>query len=94
MTAPTHDCGATAKGEGREKALVPQSKGGQSRFHSAAEVLTNTVIGGAGAWVIVYLCMRLIPDPALAATVSVVSCAIWSLVRGYSLRRWFNRRPA
>lgn len=66
----------------------------QTRRQSAAEALTHTIVGGVVAWVIVYLSMTLIPDPALAATVSVVSCAIWSLVRGYWLRRWFNGRAA
>lgn len=62
----------------------------QTRLQSALEVATNTIVGGLGAWVIVYMSMRLIANPALAATVSVVCCAVWSLVRGYAVRRWFE----
>ena len=66
----------------------------QTRMQSLAETVTNTVVGGMGAWVIVYLSMTLIPSPKLAATVSVVTCAVWSLGRGYAVRRWFNRSAA
>lgn len=61
----------------------------QTRLGSLIEALTNTIVGGLGAWVIVYACMTLIKDPALAATVSVCLCAVWSLLRSYTLRRVF-----
>jgi hypothetical protein len=63
----------------------------QSRGGSAIEVCVNTVTGMVGSWVIAYFCMKLIPDRATAAAVTVAGCTVWSLVRGYCIRRYFTR---
>lgn len=55
------------------------------------EVGTNTVVGMAGSWAISYTCIVTIKDHALAAAAAVAGCTIWSLVRGYWIRRRFAR---
>lgn len=64
----------------------------QTQLQSMAETFTNTGLGAVGSWVIVYACFHYIPDKAVATTVSVFYCTVWSLVRGYCVRRWFNKR--
>jgi hypothetical protein len=64
----------------------------QTRRQSLTEAVTNTVIGGAINWVIVFACVSLIRDPAAAASASVVLCTVHSLLRGYVVRRTFARQ--
>lgn len=64
----------------------------QSKRHSALEVCANTAIGFVGSWIITMACISEIKEPAVAATVSVVVCTVWSLLRGYTIRRHFNAR--
>lgn len=64
----------------------------QTRRQSIIEVTTNTAIGMVGSWLITYACMTLIADRTTAATVTVIGCTVWSLVRGYWIRRRFNGR--
>ena len=64
----------------------------QSRRHSAIEVFTGTAIGFVGSWIITFLTFSYIREPAVAATTGVVLCTVWSLVRGYTIRRHFSQR--
>ena len=61
----------------------------QSKKQSLIEVTTSTVIGLLGSWVIAYAVMTEIEDRAMASTVTVAGCTLWSLVRGYWIRRSF-----
>lgn len=61
----------------------------QTRRQSVIEVCTNTAVGMAGSWLITYATMSYVKDIALAAAITVAGCTIWSLVRGYWLRRRF-----
>lgn len=63
----------------------------QTRLHSAAEVVTNTATGFIGSWVIAFFVMTTFEDRATAATITVLGCTVWSLVRGWTIRRAFNR---
>lgn len=65
--------------------------GVQTRRQSVIEVITNTFVGMAGSWVIAYLTLLAIQDRAMAATVTVLGCTVWSLMRGYWIRRRFTR---
>lgn len=65
--------------------------GAQSRRQSAVEVVTNTAAGMAGSWVIAYVTMSVVQDRSTAAAVTVAGCTVWSLVRGYFIRRRFER---
>ncbi len=64
----------------------------QTRLGSLIEVLTGTFTGMIGSWLICYVSFRYIPELALATTVSTIGCTVWSLVRGYCVRRWFTTR--
>lgn len=64
----------------------------QSRRDSMVEVLTNTAVGFVGSWIITWLSFKYVPQASVAATVSVVGCTVWSLVRGYSIRRHFAKK--
>lgn len=59
-----------------------------------AEAVTNTVLGGVVNWLLVFVCVSLIHDPAAAASVSVCLCTVHSLLRGYFVRRSFARKEA
>jgi len=61
----------------------------QSRKHSVIEVCSNTGLGFIGSWIITFLVMLYVIDKAVAATTSVILCTIWSLIRGYFVRRHF-----
>ncbi|MNK29181.1 hypothetical protein D3C87_475710 [compost metagenome] len=62
----------------------------QTRRQSAVEVVTNTAAGMLGSWVIAYATMSAISDRATAAAVTVAGCTVWSLARGYWIRRRFD----
>ncbi len=64
----------------------------QTPTQSAFEVGTNTVLGLVGSWFICYASMVLFSDRGAAAAAAVAGCTVWSLVRGYALRRYFERR--
>ncbi len=64
----------------------------QSRRHSLYEVLTGTFVGMNGSWLIPWLTFKYVATPSVAATVSVFFCTIWSLIRGYAIRRHFAKK--
>lgn len=63
----------------------------QTKRQSLIETCSNTFIGMVGSWLITLMCIRGITDPFSATTVTVLLCTIWSLVRGYWVRRVFNK---
>lgn len=63
----------------------------QTRRQSAVEVVTNTFVGMAGSWLITYVTLSLVEGKATGTTVTVIGCTIWSLARGYWIRRRFAR---
>ena len=64
----------------------------QSKKGTIIEILTNTGIGLVGSWLITYSVMHLKLNPAVAATIVCGLCTVWSIVRGYGIRRFFNTR--
>lgn len=66
----------------------------QSRMQTTLEVCSNTFIGMAGSWALTWLCLTLYEDRTQAATASVLYCTVWSLVRGWVIRRTFNKMAA
>jgi len=62
----------------------------QTRIDSAKEVFFGTVVGMIGSWLITMGCLYTIDDKVAAGSVTVALCTVWSLVRGYAVRRWFN----
>ena len=65
----------------------------QSKRQTMKEVLSGTTLGMVGSWLITMGCIALFPnDPVTAATVATGGCTIWSLTRGYAIRRYFNKQ--
>lgn len=64
----------------------------QSKLDSIKEVGLNTFIGLVIAFVITRLTFHFISDLNTASFVSCGLCTVWSLVRGYGLRRYFENR--
>lgn len=64
----------------------------QSKKESLIETSTNTFFGLVVAWIITYFTMKYIVDIKIATTVSVFLCTVWSLFRGYMVRRYFATR--
>ena len=67
----------------------------QSKRHSAMETATNTAVGFVGSYFITFACFH-IPAADLAAKTlyATLGCTVWSLLRGYFLRRLFNHLHA
>lgn len=64
----------------------------QTRWESLKEVGWGTFIGLIGAWIITRLSMEFIDNRDIATTVSCLGCTVWSLFRGYHVRRYFDKR--
>ena len=63
----------------------------QTRRQAVIEVTTNTVVGMVGSWVISYTAVAMVEDKVFAVTIATIGCTIWSLVRGYYIRRRFAK---
>ena len=67
---------------------------GQSRRWSLIETTTNTVVGFAGSYLLMaYAVPAIWPNiqPSQGQSFAVVVLfTVWSLIRGYGLRRFFN----
>lgn len=64
----------------------------QSRKDSMLEAIVNIAFGAVIAWFITYTANAYVNNHAVAATVSVAGCTVWSFVRQYFVRRYFNAR--
>lgn len=66
----------------------------QSKRHSALETATNTAVGFVGSYFITFSCFHLNADLATKTLYATLGCTVWSLLRGYYLRRLFNHLHA
>ncbi|MNC56419.1 hypothetical protein D3C75_1060160 [compost metagenome] len=64
----------------------------QSKRQSLIETATSTSTGFVGSWLITAACFTYIPDKWAATTATTLLCTLWSLIRGYTVRRYFNKR--
>ena len=66
----------------------------QTKKESHKEVMVNQIVGIIGGWLIVYFLFPLFDylEQGLVATISTIIFFIWSYLRSYGLRRYFNRR--
>ncbi len=62
----------------------------QSKRQSMIETFSNTGIGMAGSWLITMACLTVFTTPVAIATSTTLACTVWSLARGYCVRRYFN----
>lgn len=63
----------------------------QSKRLTILEVATNTFTGLLGSWLITLYFISHTVNAVQTATIITVVCTIWSIVRGYFIRRLFNR---
>lgn len=69
----------------------------QTKKQSLKETLTNTGVGMVGSWLITMgtfsaLGVSSVAGNALASTVATIGCTVWSIGRGYTIRRYFNKQ--
>lgn len=63
----------------------------QSKRLAILEVSTNTLIGLIGSWLITLYFVSGVRTPVETASMITAACTVWSLLRGYVIRRIFNR---
>lgn len=63
----------------------------QSKWQSFKETMSNTGIGMVGSWLITMVTFHYIKDLTVASTVATIGCTVWSILRGYTVRRYFNK---
>lgn len=64
----------------------------QTKKQSLIETCTNTTIGMVGSWLITMGCLMFFTTPIGIATSTTIFCTVWSLGRGYVVRRHFNSK--
>ena len=64
----------------------------QSKLQSMKETLTNTFTGMAGSFAITMLCLQIFSTQVAIAASTTVLCTVWSIGRGYAIRRYFNKK--
>lgn len=64
----------------------------QTKKQSLIETCTNTTIGMVGSWLITIGCLMVFTTPVGIATSTTIFCTVWSLGRGYVVRRHFNSK--
>lgn len=64
----------------------------QSKRQSMMETLSNTSIGMIGSWLITMGCLMVFTTPIGIATSTTLGCTVWSIARGYFVRRYFNNQ--
>lgn len=64
----------------------------QSKKQSMKETLSNTGIGMVGSWLITMVTFHFVSDLTIASTIATIGCTVWSIGRGYCVRRYFNSR--
>lgn len=64
----------------------------QTKLQSLMETLTNTGVGMVGSWLITMACLMFFTTPVGIATSTTIACTIWSLGRGYVVRRYFDSK--
>ena len=66
----------------------------QSKLKSHLEVSINQILGIIGGWLIVYYLFPLFDylSQEIVATISTIIFFIWSYLRSYLVRRYFNKR--
>ncbi len=63
----------------------------QSKRHSWYETFTGTFTGFLGSLLITFIVFSYVPGSlAVKAWVNTLACTVWSIVRGYYNRRFWN----
>lgn len=63
----------------------------QTKRQTMIEIGMNTGIGLIGSFIITYCILHLDMSAGKAASLVTVACTIWSIIRQYIIRRYFNK---
>jgi hypothetical protein len=63
----------------------------QSKRMTWLEISLNTGVGLIGSMIITYSILHFTMKPGSATILVTIACTIWSIVRQYVIRRYFNR---
>lgn len=66
----------------------------QTKRQSLMETLSNTGVGMVGSWLITMGCLTVFTTPVMIATSTTLGCTVWSIGRGYAIRRYFTNKEA
>lgn len=66
----------------------------QSKKQSLIETLSNTFLGMLGSFGITMGVLALFTQHWVIGVVTTVLCTVWSIARGYYVRRYFNKKHA
>lgn len=66
----------------------------QSKLQTHLEISLNQALGLIGGWLIVYYLFPMFDflEQSLVATISTIIFFIWSYLRSYIIRRYFNNK--
>jgi hypothetical protein len=64
----------------------------QTKAQSLKETLSNTFIGTLGSFLITWVTLHFITNIVLASAITTIACTVWSIGRGYAVRRYFNKQ--
>lgn len=64
----------------------------QTKRQTIIEISVNTFIGFIGSFIITYLILHLDLGAGLSASLVTIGCTIWSIIRQYFIRRYFNSK--
>lgn len=66
----------------------------QTKRQSLLETLSNTFIGTLGSFLITWVTLHFVKDIIAASAITTIACTVWSIARGYCVRRYFNKMHA
>ena len=64
----------------------------QTKAQSLKETLSNTFIGTLGSFLITWVTLYFVKEIVLASAITTIACTVWSIGRGYAVRRYFNKQ--
>lgn len=64
----------------------------QTKRQSLCDVLANTALGMVGSFLITMACLHFFTTDVGIAISTTLLCTLWSITRGYYVRRWWNNK--
>ena len=64
----------------------------QTKRQSLCEVLANTTLGVVGSFIITMVCLHFFTTDVGIAVSTTLACTVFSIVRGFYVRRWWNSK--
>ena len=66
----------------------------QTKKQTHSEVIINQIVGSIGGWLIVFFLFPFFDSysQSIVATISTMIFFVWSYIRSYAIRRYFNKK--